>query len=446
MANATNVPAAAGRPITDLQLGDAERTTGGGGYAKAIGWLVLLGGAAFAVYCYRQNPNLLQELRGAEFDAASVIVKGAETVALELTGYVVPYRKVNVSPRIPGLIVKLTIDVGQQVKQGELLAQLDDASYQADLQQAQAMLKASISRSEELKNGAQPEEVAQVQASIDAAKSKLELVTAELQRAYAVNDTPSSIDQLASTKKEATANKNSLEAKLQLLTKPARPERVRALEADVEQSESLVAKARYYLDNTRIVAPIEGIVLEKNAQVGEILRPEVLSTSLCILADLSIMEVEIDVQERDFSKIEIGRVCQIIPDAYPDRKYLGKIDRFQPMVSRSRGVVRVTIRIDEPDKYLLPEMNVRAIVEKPSGDAPATESLWIPEAAVLRNGPKAAVFVLQDNHARWKDVTLGGSEGKRVEVTAGLDPKDVVLLPGGKPLTDGQAVRRKSGK
>ena len=439
--------ATASPAISDLQLPDNEKLTTGGSsrlvrfLAVAIP-LIVAGGGYVA---YLKNPPWLQAVRGAEYDTATVISKGRDEVALELSGFVVPYRKVNISPRIPGTITQLPIDVGQKVKKGDLLAQLDDASYQADMQQAEAAVQVAQSALEEAENGAQPEELEKSRTALDAAKHKLAYATKEVERARKLPlSTPDAeMEKLLSLQNDAQAQVTSLDQTLKLLEKGLRPERLKGIEGQVKQAEALRAKAQYFLDNARLVAPMDGTVLEKGAEVGEILRPEGLTTSLCILADLSVMEVQVDVQERDLYKVEVGRECKIIPDAYSDREYLGKIERIQPQVNRQRGVVRVTIRIDEPDDHLLPEMNVRALILNPPSDEPVAEALYVPEAAITRRDGKAWVFLLQGEQAVKRDVELGDSEGKRTKVLSGLAKDDLVVLAGDKRLVDGQTIRLK---
>ncbi len=451
MASGTHSNPTPGITISDLQLKDDERSNGSSLLSSGLFWLVLLGLIGGGAWWYQKSAGAMPEWGAKlspELDTAVVAPKEHEDVALELSGFIVPYRKVNVSPRIPGTVMKLTIDVGKTVKEGDLLAQLDDITYQADVQQADAALKAARSRLEEIKSGALAEEIEQARTGVEGAKSKVEYLKKELARSESLKDSvsPAELDSLRSTLNDADVNARGLDQKLQLLIKGVRAERRQAAEAEIQQAEAVLTKAKYILENTKIFAPLDGTVLDKNAQVGEILRPEVLATSLCVLADLTILEVEVDVQERDLQKVEVGRPCHIVPDAYADRKYEGKIDRIQPMVNRARGVVRVTIRITEPDRYLLPDMNVRAIIDNPVETASAAETLWIPEAAVVKEADQSVVFVLDQEKVRRQVVTLGTTEAKKTEVKAGLKAGDVVVLPGNKSLTDGQTVHTKAGK
>src|SRR4029077_17198649 len=115
---------------------------------------------------------------------------------------------------------------------------------------------------------------------------------------------------------------------------------------------------------TKIYAPTDGkgtsfTLLERKVAVGESIQADLTYTALCTLADLTQMEAEVEVQERDLAVLKIGAPCEIIPDAYSVRVYQGKVNRKQPIVNRQRGVVQVKITIDHPDEYLLPDMNAR---------------------------------------------------------------------------------------
>src|SRR5262249_52346313 len=134
---------------------------------------------------------------------------------------------------------------------------------------------------------------------------------------------------------------------------------------------------KYYLDKTKINAPADSegksrifTVLQKNVNPGESIQADFVYTALCTLADLSEMEAEIDVQERDLHLLHKGMSCQVIADAYPDRIYRGVLSRMQPQVNRQRGVVQVKVTIEAPDGYILPDMNARVLFLKdaPNGD------------------------------------------------------------------------------
>jgi multidrug efflux pump subunit AcrA (membrane-fusion protein) len=151
-------------------------------------------------------------------------------------------------------------------------------------------------------------------------------------------------------------------------------------------------------------------------------------------------EAEVDVQERDLGALTIGGPCEIIPDAYPDRVYRGRVNRKQPIVNRQRGVVQVKITIEAPDEFLLPDMNARVLLlRSPAGSGVSLPD--IPRRALVPGSDPPAVFLLDGPVARLRPITTGVTTGDRVQVRAGLRPQDRVILPGDRPLADGQPVR-----
>jgi multidrug efflux pump subunit AcrA (membrane-fusion protein) len=154
------------------------------------------------------------------------------------------------------------------------------------------------------------------------------------------------------------------------------------------------------------------------------------------------MEAEIDVQERDLGVLKIGSPCEVIPDAYPDQVYRGHINRKQPIVNRQRGVVQVKITIDNPDEYVLPNMNARVLLLK---DTPRTKKgrdlPEIPLRALIDGSDPPAVFLLDGQTARRRQIEIGARLGDRVQVLKGLQPRDRIILCDDRPLRDGQTVR-----
>jgi RND family efflux transporter MFP subunit len=218
-----------------------------------------------------------------------------------------------------------------------------------------------------------------------------------------------------------------------------RAERIRVAESEVAQSKAMVAKAKGNLDHATLTAPISGIVLERHGEVGENIRPDALASGVYVLADLSRLEVQVDVEEQSLGKLKVGQPCRIIPDAYSDKTYAAKISRWQPQVNRARAVVRVILTITEPDDLLLAEMNCRAVILA-SAETPEPETYWIPTSASLTEEGQTKVFVIEENAARARTVTLGTIKDNHVQVLSGLSKTDRVVLPGENPPVDGQKM------
>ena len=141
-----------------------------------------------------------------------------------------------------------------------------------------------------------------------------------------------------------------------------RKEKIDAARADVQNAESNVEKAKWKLDNCKIRSPITGTILKKNAEEGNLVNAIAFSgsVSLCELADLSDLEVDLTVQERDIARVFKGQKCKVRAEAYPDRVYDGVVSRLMPIADRSKGAIPVRVKLTVPREeegvYLKPEM------------------------------------------------------------------------------------------
>lgn len=438
--------------LRSLQLDTGERRGGGATRGRRLTWgvilLALLGAAAYGGLTEMQRRAAAAAL---EIDAVRLPADPSQEVLLDLVGYIVPRAKISISPQIGGRLVELPVVEGMKVKKGDLIAKVEDTSFQADLLQAEAGKLTAQARLEELRNGPLPQEIEQARALVEQSQARLVLSQRNIERTVKLkeqnpdNVTQLEIDRVTAELADATAMLKSRQESLKLLELGPRPELIDAARAEFERAAALVEKAKFWVANAAIYSPIDGTVLERKADAGESVHPELIMTSLCEIADLSQLEAEVDVQEQDLKLVQVGNPCRIIPDAYPDHSYEGRVDRLQPVVSRQRGVVQTRVTVLGPDEYLLVEMNCRVMF------LPATESdqprpnLRVPKQALVADAAGSAVFVAQADTARRTSVELGADHGDEVEVKAGLTGGELVLLPNGRPLVDGQPVRPRIG-
>src|SRR5262249_51977980 len=145
-----------------------------------------------------------------------------------------------------------------------------------------------------------------------------------------------------------------LKQELELMVKGARDERRAAAEAEAQQAEAEVRQAaaelrttEWNLDNCTVRAPVSGTVLIKRAEKGNLVQPMAFngSTSLCDMADLADLEVELSIQERDIANVAVGQQCRLRPEAYQQRVYEGKVDRLMPIADRAKGAITVRVKV-----------------------------------------------------------------------------------------------------
>lgn len=284
------------------------------------------------------------------------------------SGYIIPAHQILVSPKVSGMVISLNVEEGLRVKKGDVLAVLETVDYEADLRRSQATLQLSRKRLEELERGTRPEEIKQAEAELAETQANLD----DLERTYKRNKdqfTKKVITEQELLTSEATLfamqrRLSKLNSILALLREGPRVERIEQAKAEVQQADADVSKAQWRLSNCTIKAPINGTILKKNAEEGNIVNPVAFngSFSLCDMADLSDLEVDLSVQESNIAKVFKGQRCKVQPEAFKDRSYDAYVHRLMPIADRSKGAVPVRVKVrvpaDEEGVFLKPEMRV----------------------------------------------------------------------------------------
>lgn len=352
-------------------------------------WLVILcifvGGGSWVWMTYGEAIKRAMSTSTAPYSSAAATKPVAEkekipsNVSLEAGGYIVPFQKVQVSPKVGGQVKKLYIEEGKPVKKGEVLAELETEEYDFEFQRAEASVKLAKAKLDEANKGSREEELLQAAASEKEATEAFKQAKDELAKLQASGNAITR-DELDKAQSRVLISEQKLEQQRALNTmmkKGIRDERKEAARAEFNQASAELAKARWRLDNCKVIAPIDGIILEKKTELGNTVRPEAfsngLSANLCDMADLKNLEVEVDISERDIRQIRKDQKCLITTEAFKDKKYTGKVARIMPVASRSKASVTVRVKIDVPDDEvdLRPEMRARVQFVK---DPSATDS------------------------------------------------------------------------
>jgi multidrug resistance efflux pump len=263
------------------------------------------------------------------------------------------------------MIMKSYILEGKRVKQGDVLAELERIEYESDHQRAAAALELARHRLSEIETS-RPKEVGAAEAELDEARAQMAQTKSDYERCQELFKNKTAISrqdfELAESRHLAQEQRvKRLEYALGLM-ESSRQKRMAAGQAEVSQAEAELAKARWRLDNCTIRAPITGTILKKNAEEGNIVNPIAFngSFSLCDLADLSDLEVELTIQERDIAKVRVNQKCRVRAEAFPERVYDGVVSRLMPIADRAKGAIPVRVRITVPREeegvYLKPEM------------------------------------------------------------------------------------------
>jgi HlyD family secretion protein len=301
----------------------------------------------------------------ASLPAAPVAANG--DVTLESKGYIIPAHQILVSPKVSGMVVSLNFEEGMRVQKGYVLAELESVDYKADVEHAKALLASARQHLLELQRGNRPEEIAAAGAELGEAQAQREQLLSEWKRNVGLRQnktvTEREYEQSESSYKAMDRRVAKLKNNYKLMQDGPRVERIDAARAEVAQADAELAKAQWRLGNCTIVAPISGTILKKNAEEGNVVNPVAFngSFSLCEMADLADLEVELSIQERDIARVRKGQKCQVRAEAFPDRVYDGVVSRLMPIADRAKGAVPVRVKLSVPAEdegaYLKPEMS-----------------------------------------------------------------------------------------
>lgn len=324
----------------------------------------------------------------------------AQTV-LTATGYTYARSRAAVGSKIIGRVVELPVDEGDRLERGDIIAVLDSDDLRATLRQRQAMLAEAEARlldaeREEKRQRQLVEAGINAQATLDSATTQLHVARAEVDTARATID---------------------------------------AMNAQLEY--------------TVIRSPIDGVVIERNVEVGEMVAPGGFTTqqstgSIVRMADPESLEVEADVNESYISRIKLGMPANIKVDAVPDREYRGSLRQIVPTADRQRAVVQVKVTIDNRDERLVPDMSCTVtFLEQGTDHAQLTAAprLLVPSSAISSQSGVDFVFIVHDNVVAKTPVEIKESESGMTEITTGVAAGDTIVRTPSADLTDGQSVR-----
>lgn len=386
-------------------------------------------------------------------------------------GYVVARTRAALSADTPGRIVEMNVTEGQAVPKGFVVARLYSDEVQALFARSEADLEltrravASARAAREAASGAVEEariRVRGAEADLADLAAGLRLAELELARATTLRDegigsgerveaAEALRDQLSARRASLAAAKEGAEQalrsrELELATSGARVAEAEALVA-VKQAEC--DQARATLDKLEVRAPFDGVVVLKDAEVGEVVSPNAVGAqsrgSVATMVDFASLEVQVEVPEANLSAVELGSAARIFLDAYPEQGYEGRVLRIWPTANRQKATVEVRVGFETRDDRLRPEMGARVVftkgVQPASVPGDAEPVILLAKSAVIPIEGRAHVFVLERDVARLRPVVLGAERSGRVVIEQGLTSGERVIDAPPADLGDGDRVR-----
>ncbi len=403
--------------LGSLRIGEGQRK--GSGMGKRVVYaaipVLIFAGIVAGAYALRSQKPVVEVATAAKPEA------GGRQTALNASGYITPRRRATIAAKITGRVTGVFFDEGTRVAAGQLLSTLDDSDVRRSLDSAKADRDAS--------------QAAIADYEVQLKNAQILLHRAEqLQKAGV--QTQEALD-------NASTAADSLKAKIELARQ------------QVAASEARIGVAQQAVDNCTIRAPFAGIVVSKDAQVGEMVSPNSAGggftrTGIATIVDMKSNEIEVDVNESFIARVENGQQVTATLDAYPDKPIPSKVRTVIPTADRQKATVKVRITILNLEKYdfILPDMGVKVAFlenEQPaakdkSKDKGPQAVAFIPKGAVRSDANASFVFLVRDGRVERRAVSLGMDRGMDVAILAGVTPGDSLVVKGPESLHDGDKI------
>ncbi len=377
-------------------------------------WLflpVLLLAASGGGWWWWTGPAQIAAVRTAV--ARETTVAPADAAVLNASGYVTARRRATVSSKVTGKLVAVPVEEGMAVRQGQVLARLDDSTVRSQLALAEARLGAA-------RRAIAEQEVRLNEAQLNLARTR-RLVEEGVVGAADLDTDTAEVDSLAA--------------------------RIALSREQVVVAEREIDVFRTQLDDMVIRAPFDGVAISKDAEEGEMISPVSAGggftrTGVSTLVDMDSLEIEVDVNESYINRVRDGQRVVANLDAYPDWDIPGAVITTVPAADRQRATVLVRIAFDELDPRILPDMgvNVAFLEDEPPEPRAGATRLLVPAAAGRSRDGRDVVLVLRVDRVERRAVRLGAAVGNQIEVVSGLTAGERVVVEGPEDLADGDRV------
>jgi len=402
----------------DLAALRIERKPDRSGLARAAVWvivLLLLAGVAGGgwVWATRERPLEVQVASVAERP------RGTQAAVLNASGYVTARRRATVSSKVTGKVVEVNVEEGMAVREGQVLARLDDANPRAALAFAEAQAEAA-------RRNITENEVRLADARVTLGR-RVQLVKERVVAQSEVDQAQADVDSIAA--------------------------RIAAAREMVRVAERQVAVQQTDLDNTIIRAPFSGVAVTKDAQPGEMVSPVSAGggftrTGICTIVDMKSLEVDVDVNEAYINRVVSGQSVTAVLNAYPEWQIPARVITMVPTADRQKATVLVRIGFVKLDPRILPDMGVKVTFLRPDAkpvskadEASQRPATLVPKTAVRSDSGQTVLFVMRnDGRVERRAVRTGGEDGAQLEIVAGVSKGEQVVAPLPPAIKDGVQV------
>jgi HlyD family secretion protein len=343
-----------------------------------------------------------------------------------------PYR-VNVASQITGTVATIPVAEGQRVKAGDPLVLLDDREAEAAVVLAEAAVAEAEARLRQIRDVTLPS----AQESLKQAQANLLNVQQSYQREIKLyHDGYATKADFDAVQKDLDVAKTQLRsAELQVYANSASGSAYVMAETQLAQAKSSLASAEVRLSYTVIAAPVDGTLISRNVERGNVVQA---GDTLMLLSPASETRLVLDIDEKNLGMLKLGQPALASADAYPDRTFPAELVYVNPSVDPAQGSVTVKLRVPDPPTYLVQDMTVSVDIEV----ARRQNALVLPSAAVHDGLTEAPwVWLIENRRVTRRPVRIGARGEAKLEILEGVREGDVVVANGAPTLAEGTRVR-----
>ena len=360
------------------------------------------------------------------------------TYSLIATGDISPLMQVDLFPKVSGYLERIFVQIGDSVRQGQVIAQIDRAEFVQKVKEVEAKLAQVRAAADEIEAGTRSEDIRQAEEAVKQAQSRFDNAKTTRERMEALynrqiiskKDFDNADTECAVCEAQLSSNKE----RLKQLREGARREVLEGSRAKVQEMEAILAQEQIRLQNTQIIAPFAGEIVRKNVDSGALISP---STPVVTLIHLETLKVVANVLEKDVALIKPGMRAKILTEAYPEKPFEGKVVRINKALDLATRTLQAEINFPNPGHLLKPGMYAKLemiLSEKP-------DALTVPKEAVLKENGKEFVFTVEGNQAFRKPVMTGIERENVIEIVEGVKDGDKIVVRGQESLRDRSTVR-----
>lgn len=375
-----------------------------------------------------------EELRSVQ------VTKAARTSVMTQVQYaskLQPVQEISVVPKTPAKVASVKFDVGQTVKQGDVLFTLDSKDVQVQLQQQQASLDVQRANLARTQDSGWEQQMISLQQAVDKTQVAYEDAKANCDRTKALYDTGAvtkqSLTDAENRLKNAETDLKTATENLNLFREKSGPQSVQLAQAQLQQAEAGVQSALIQMDNMMITAPISGTVSARNVEVGEMASSGMASFTI---VDTSVLIAEISVPDKTVKKVAKGQKVIVTINALDNKAVEGVVDSVSPVADEKTRTYGVKVKLPNGDGVLTAGMFARVQLPEDRRE----NVVAVPREVIKMENGIAYIYIADGEVVRKKIVKTGLTDGKMTEITEGLTPDENVITEGQTFLSDGQKV------